>query len=131
MKSSQRDNPITRSKLTTKQANFVKEYVKNGGNGTQAVLNSYNTDDYNSAHSIACENLQKLTIVEQIHEAAARINLTPQKVLGRLSHVLEQDQRTVAAAQVINDMCGWKAPTKIDNVHRLGAPEDEILGHFS
>lgn len=53
-------------KPTTKQKKFVKELVQNGGNGVQAALAAYGTDDYNTANQIAVENLQKPTVREEL-----------------------------------------------------------------
>lgn len=62
--------------LTLKQREFVKEYIKSSGNGTQAALASYDTDDPNTAHSIASENLRKPTIKRAIELALERVGLT-------------------------------------------------------
>ena len=40
-------------KLTIKQKGFIKSYVKTGGNGTQSVLNTYNTKNPEVAKVIA------------------------------------------------------------------------------
>lgn len=45
--------------MTLKQKTFVKRYVQNGGNGTKAAMDVYNAKNYNTAHTIASENLQK------------------------------------------------------------------------
>lgn len=47
-------------KLTIKQARFFEEWLKNGGNGTQAAMKVYDTTEYASAGQIAYENLRKL-----------------------------------------------------------------------
>lgn len=125
-----RNNPITKSKLTVKQAVFVKEYIKSNGNGTQSALKAYKTTDYNTAHVIAAENILKPTVKEAIEAACGRLQLTPDRVLGRLNAVMDQDERTVAAAQVINQMTGWIAPTKQDLTFRVGAPEHGIVGGY-
>ena len=54
--------------LTKKQKGFVKDYVETG-NGTQAVLNNYDTKDEHTAAVIASENLTKPAIVKSIQEA--------------------------------------------------------------
>lgn len=56
-------------KLTPKQAKFVEEYAKNGGNGTQAAMKAYNVKDESVAKVVASENLTKpniRTITEQL-----------------------------------------------------------------
>ncbi len=47
--------------LTKKQRGFIKDYLRTG-NGTQSALANYDTDDKNTAHVIASENLLKPTI---------------------------------------------------------------------
>lgn len=44
-------------RLTLKQEQFAREYVDNGGNGAQAALVAYNTEDPDSAKAIASKNL--------------------------------------------------------------------------
>lgn len=51
-------------KLTPKQKAFVREYKKNGGNGTQAAISAGYSED--SARAISCENLTKPYIKEAI-----------------------------------------------------------------
>lgn len=48
-------------KLSKKQRGFVKDYVETE-NGTQSVLNNYDTTDYKTASVIASENLDKPSI---------------------------------------------------------------------
>lgn len=44
--------------LNKKQRGFVRDFIKTE-NGTQAVLNNYNTDNYSSASAMSVENLKK------------------------------------------------------------------------
>ncbi len=62
--------------MTLKQRLFAKKYVDNGGNGVQASLSIYNTKDYNTAHAIATENLQKPAVVEEINRILDSKNLS-------------------------------------------------------
>lgn len=55
-------------RLTMKQRKFVNE-VAQTGNGTQAALKVYDTDDYMTAANIASENLNKPKIINAIQEA--------------------------------------------------------------
>ena len=55
--------------LTPKQENFIEAYIDNGGNGTAAALEAYNTTDTNTAAVIASENLRKPKIVSALEEA--------------------------------------------------------------
>lgn len=52
--------------LTIKQANFCEEYIKNGGNGTQAYLTAYNSNSPVSAQIEASRLLDKPDIQEYI-----------------------------------------------------------------
>lgn len=54
--------------LTRKQNKFVKEFIETG-NGTQAALAVYDTEDENTAAVIAHENLRKPKILKAIEEA--------------------------------------------------------------
>ncbi len=66
--------------MTIKQRHFVKKYIGNGGNGTQAAIDVYNAKNYNTAHAIAAENLQKPTIQKKIREALEAAELTPESI---------------------------------------------------
>ena len=63
-------------KLTVKQKRFVKEYVKNDGNGTRAALATYNTTDLDTARAIGSENLAKPSIKEAIEQALIKHEIT-------------------------------------------------------
>lgn len=52
--------------LTIKQANFCQEYVKNGGNGTQAYLTAYDSNSPTSAQIEASRLLDREDIQEYI-----------------------------------------------------------------
>ena len=70
-----------RRKPTPKQQRFSAEYVDNGGNGVQAALKTYNTDDYNTANQIAIENLQKPIISREIDRLMKKADLKPEHAL--------------------------------------------------
>lgn len=52
--------------LTIKQARFCEEYVKNGGNGTQAYLTAYDSNSPTSAQIEASRMLDREDIQEYI-----------------------------------------------------------------
>lgn len=81
-------------KLTFKQKAFVKEYISNNGNGTQAVLKTYDVKNEEVARSIASENLTKPDVKETIQEILNR------KGLG-LEHISEEIN-VLANASVTN-----------------------------
>ena len=48
------------SRLTLKQQRFADSYIRNGGDGTQAVIDAgYKVTSRSSVHAISCENLKK------------------------------------------------------------------------
>lgn len=69
--------------MTLKQKKFVKEYLKTG-NGTQAALQVYDTQDPHTAQAIASENLSKPVIKDQIDEALAKNGITPQLITDQI-----------------------------------------------
>lgn len=66
--------------MTLKQREFVKKYILNKGNGTQAAMEAYNAKNYNTAHAIAVENLQKPTIKREIELALEAKGLTDEYI---------------------------------------------------
>lgn len=89
--------PIPKDKkgLTVKQKKFVKEYVKNDGNGTQAALNVYDTTDYNSANQIAVENLQKPTVKAAIEQALKKHEITMDAAVKPIADGLHAERVTM------------------------------------
>ena len=48
------------SRLTLKQQRFADSYIRNGGDGTQVVIDAgYKVTSRSSIHAISCENLKK------------------------------------------------------------------------
>ena len=58
----------TRGALTEKQKNFCQEYIKNGGNGTQAYLSAYNSNSPVAAGIEANRLLQDDRVQEYLNE---------------------------------------------------------------
>ena len=73
--------------LTVKQRRFVKHYVETG-NGTQAALVAYGTDDPATAHAIAAENLQKPAIQQAVSELLEAGGLSDRKLTEIHAHYL-------------------------------------------
>ena len=63
-------------KPTLKQRRFIKAYVENGGNATQAAWVAYDTEDYDTAKSIGCENLTKPYIRQEIDRLMEAVELS-------------------------------------------------------
>lgn len=60
--------------MTIKQKLFVQKYLESG-NGTQAALEAYNTNDTNTAAAIASENLTKPKVIKEIKGGLERKGL--------------------------------------------------------
>lgn len=75
-------------KLRTKQKLFIQEYVKNNGNGTKAVLKTYDTTDPNVAKAIASENLTKPDIKEELERQLQRKELQLDRFTNKLSDIV-------------------------------------------
>lgn len=67
---------MPQKRLTVKQTKFVKEYVKNDGNGTKAALATYNTTNPEVANANSVENLQKPSIKQAIEQALVKHQIT-------------------------------------------------------
>lgn len=79
-------------KPTLKQKAFVEEYVRNGGNGTQAALKTYGTDDYKTAQNISSENLSKPIVMEELIKTARRLGVTEEKIVSPVIDALNSDE---------------------------------------
>ena len=80
-------------KLKQKQKAFIAEYVENGGNGVQAALKVYDTDDYNTANQIARDNLQKPTIMREIEKQMTDTGLTVKKALNAINDGYDAEKK--------------------------------------
>ena len=76
-------------KPTLKQKAFVEEYIRNGGNGTQAAMKVYDTEDNATARSIASENLTKPNIMDELLRTAERLGVTREKVVSPVIDALD------------------------------------------
>lgn len=71
--------------LTPKQRGFCVEYVCNGGNGTRAILEAYDTEDEATAASMARENLRKPQIKAAIAELMREESMGSDELIHRLT----------------------------------------------
>lgn len=78
-------------KATFKQKAFVREYIKNKGNGTQAALKVYDANTPKAASVIATENLEKLSVQEQLSKELAREELSLQRFTSKLSDIARSE----------------------------------------
>ena len=63
---------LDKFKLTYKEKGFVKDIAK-GKTGVKAAMDNYDVKDYNSAASIASQNLSKLNIKDAVKSIAEQI----------------------------------------------------------
>lgn len=76
-------------RLTTKQKAFAEEYIRNGGNGTQAAMKAYDTESYKTASAISVENLEKPLIIEELVKTARRLGVTEEKIVSPVIDALD------------------------------------------
>ena len=74
-------------KPTLKQRHFIKAYVQNGGNATQAALEAYDTT-YATARVIGCENLTKPYIRQEIDRLMEAVELSTKDTLRAIKDAL-------------------------------------------
>lgn len=117
------------SLLNMRQQKFVDEYIRNGGNGTQAAIFAGYSE--NSARTTACEILAKQYIKEAIEQRKRDINAASEVGLewrisilkkaanaGLETYLTEGGPRyqaisaSVSAINELNKMTGAHAPTK-------------------
>lgn len=116
-----------RAPRTMKEKKFVKEYINNGGNATQAALAVYDTNSYKSASRIGNENTAKLSFEEIFADAGltkdalaqntTRIAFTSKKQNQFTGEVENDDAMQLKAMDFATKLAGWVAPPR--------APVDE------
>jgi phage terminase small subunit len=100
------------TELSKKEEGFVKDYLETG-NGTQAVLNNYDTEDPNTAGVIAWENLRKPKIQARLHDASDGAVAT----IVSLSQGADNENVRLAASKDILDRAGFKPVEKSINLN--------------
>ena len=121
------------SKLTAKQDAFVKEYLLNGGNATQAAI----TAGYSkkTANEQGAQNLAKLSIKEAIEKHQKKKDKSfvwsKEEKLNKLEAIIEKAMSedpdkgminmasAIAAMKEHNLMQGDNAPTETVNTHTI------------
>lgn len=90
--------PATAKRLpkTVKEKKFAKEYIENGGNAVQAALKVYDVqsskDPYNTAGTIASENMQKLTFDHYFRSAGLTDEVIAQAITVKALTAKKRDQ---------------------------------------
>jgi len=127
------------AKLTKKQDAFVKEYLLNGFNGTQAAIKAGYSE--NTAYSIANENLNKPDIKKAIEAHQAKADKSFIKSKEDKLQILEEVMKAckfkdtekgmlnanavIAAIKEHNLMQGDNAPTQTENKLIIDTGEHE------
>lgn len=90
-------------KLTPKQEAFAAEYIKNGGNATQAAKDA----GYAEARAAitGCENVRKSNISESIAEQMERIEKEQHRDIMSLAEI--QERRSMIAKGMLRDGEGY------------------------
>lgn len=108
---------------TLKQKAFAEEYVANGGNGLQAALVTYDTDDPATAGAIASENLNKPHVQSLVDSVSERMRCDFSAAFGKaLAHINrmfdadDSEERDKALAWC-KDVAKAFAPQSPKNVH--------------
>jgi len=107
--------------LTFKQKLFVKHYMTNGYNATQAYLSAYPDSSYDSAKSSSTDLLANPYIKEYLQkeqeEVADALLITKEKLINKLLEIINSDGRQsdkVSAMKLLSDMTGFKDIKRID-----------------
>ena len=103
---------------TLKELKFALEYLKRG-NGTQAALIAYDTDDPNCARAIASENLTKPAVRAVIEEYAMKAQMRMQELSAQDKHL----PTALGASKDILDRAGFK-PVEKTQVESLNLNAD-------
>lgn len=110
-------------RLTLEQAEFVREYTdpasENFGNGTQAALAVYDTNDPNTAHVIASENIRKPTVRIAMELALAERNLTPNRIAYTLDQSLDANKVVIGTNTATKETVTIETPDH--NIRLRGA----------
>lgn len=118
---------VKRAPRTVKEKKFVKEYIANGGNATQAALAVYDTDQYKSASRIGNENTAKLSFDhyfalagltdDVIAQNVTRIAVSSKKQNQFTGEIDSDDAMQIKATELAIKIMGKFAPPR--------APVDE------
>ena len=109
--------------LNARQKRFVDEYLIDL-NATQAAIRSGYSEK--TAYSIGFENLRKPDIQKKIQESQKQLSekslWTREDSIKTMRKIIDkgtdsQDKDIIAAVKVINEMQGFNAPSKTENIH--------------
>lgn len=91
---------VKRPPKTMKEKKFIQEYIRNGGNSTQAALKVYDTDSIGSASRIGFENTAKLSFEHYFEKSG----LTDAKMAQNITRVaLNSKKQNQFTGEIDND----------------------------
>lgn len=91
--------PVKRQKKASqKQKAFVRAYLSNGGNATEAALETYNTEDRNTASVIGSENLTKPSVLALLNDHEEEAEAV---IVDIMSNRGEMSRDRIAAAKLL------------------------------
>lgn len=91
----------TKPKLTTKQAKFVKAKIE-GKTGTAAAMEAYGVS-YNTARSMAAENMAKPSIQEALHVEFAKQGITLEAIVKPIADGLKATKQNEYTGEIKED----------------------------
>lgn len=99
---------------TPREQRFAVEYVRNGGNGTQAAVLAYRPRSANSAGAMASQALRKVRVQDEIRRLAAGGAITPQEIVTHLRALLQSSNPVIQAKgiELWAKFVGAFAPTR-------------------
>lgn len=101
---------------TLKQTKFVKEYIENGGNATQAAQETYQPKNMHTAAVIGSENLRKPDIRQLIDQTCQDLQFTPKEALKEVISICKSSGKDkLKALSLYSSITGMEAPTKTEN----------------
>lgn len=84
-----------RNSLSLKQKKYIDEYIANGGNGSQAALQAYDTNDPHTARQIAYENMTKPDVISYYNAKIKASDAKPEKVITLLLNELNSPEPVI------------------------------------
>lgn len=121
MKKKKRNPAPAKSKaitLTLKERRFSKEYIKNNGNGTQAVIDAgYKVKNRNMAGVIARQNIKKDKVQKSIRDELKKIGLDESYISSKALKATEAINDTTVQNATLSE--GLKALEFVARLHGL------------
>lgn len=118
--------PTKNRRLTKKQRGYVNDKA-DGIPGVQAVLNHYDTEDYNTAAAISSENLNKPNIQEELRKLGFDSNNAKRVISQILNDEMLEPKDRIKAAENVFKVHGDYAPEKQINVNIESAPSEDMI----